>query len=103
MSRVFRSPVDAGSIAYSAVTQPLPFPSIQRGTESVAEAVQITRVSPCSISAEPVAVRTKPGSIEVGLGSAGARSWLRPAGIGASLSLAGRLRHQVATASGRPT
>ena len=31
-----------------------------------AEAVQITRVSPIEISAEPVAVRTKPGSIVVG-------------------------------------
>jgi hypothetical protein len=31
--------------------------------------VQITRVSPAEISAEPVAVRTNPGSITVG------RSW----------------------------
>jgi hypothetical protein len=74
MSRAFRSPVEAGSIAYSAVTQPRPEPSIQRGTESVTDAVQITRVSPCEISADPSAVRTKPGSIVVGRGSAGARS-----------------------------
>ena len=31
-SRRLRSPVDAGSIPYSAVTQPLPWPAIQRGT-----------------------------------------------------------------------
>src|SRR5918998_15713 len=45
-SRALRSPVDAGSIAYSAVTQPRPLPAIQRGTDSCADAVQITRVSP---------------------------------------------------------
>ena len=74
MSRALRSPVEAGSIAYSAVTQPRPLPSIQRGTESLTEAVQITRVSPCEIRAEPSAVRTKPGSIVTGRRSAGARS-----------------------------
>ncbi len=58
MSRAFRSPVEAGSIAYSEVTQPLPRPSIQRGTESLTDAVQITRVSPCEYRAEPSAVRT---------------------------------------------
>ncbi len=47
MSRSLRSPVEAGSIAYSAVTQPRPEPAIQRGTEALTEAVQITRVSPC--------------------------------------------------------
>ena len=47
MSRSLRSPVEAGSIAYSAVTHPRPEPSIQRGTEAVTEAVQMTRVSPC--------------------------------------------------------
>ncbi len=46
-SRSLRSPVEAGSIAYSAVTQPRPRPSSQRGTEALTEAVQITRVSPC--------------------------------------------------------
>ena len=33
-SRCLRSPVDAGSIPYSAVTQPVPRPAIQRGTLS---------------------------------------------------------------------
>ena len=61
-----RSPVDAGSIPYSAVTQPRPLPDIQRGTESWTEAVQMTRVSPQEISTEPVAVATKPGSIVTG-------------------------------------
>jgi len=60
-SRCLRSPVEAGSIPYSAVTQPRPFPISQRGTDSTAEAVQITRVPPAAMSAEPVAVRTKPG------------------------------------------
>src|ERR1700744_3078511 len=63
MSRCLRSPVDAGSIEYSAVTQPRPDPNSQRGTPSCADAVQITRVSPIEISADPVAVRTNPGSI----------------------------------------
>ena len=58
--------MDAGSIPYSAVTQPRPDPIIHRGTLSCTEAVQITRVSPIEISAEPVAVRTKPGSIVAG-------------------------------------
>ena len=76
-SRCLRSPVDAGSIPYSAVTQPRPLPIIQRGTDSCAEAVQITRVSPQLMSAEPVAVRTNPGSIVVGRSSSGARFPLR--------------------------
>ena len=62
-SRCLRSPVEAGSIPYSAVSQPRPLPAIQRGTDSWIEAVQITRVSPQEISAEPVAGRTKPASI----------------------------------------
>ena len=60
-SRCLRSPVDAGSIPYSAVTQPRPLPAIQRGTLSWAEAVQMTRVSPTLISADPVAVRDEAG------------------------------------------
>jgi len=66
--------VEAGSIEYSAVTQPLPRPCIQRGTERSTEAVQITLVRPSEIRAEPSAVSTKPGSIETGRMSAGARS-----------------------------
>jgi hypothetical protein len=58
---------------YSAVTQPLPLPTIQRGTLSSTEAVQITRVSPHEISAEPLALRTKPGSMSTGRRSPGVR------------------------------
>src|SRR4051812_31323784 len=72
-SRCLRSPVDAGSIPYSAVIQPRPRPTSHFGTDSWTEAVQITRVSPQEISAEPVAVRTKPGSIVVARSSSGAR------------------------------
>jgi hypothetical protein len=72
-SRCLRSPVDAGSIPYSAVTQPRPDPIIQRGTLSCTEAVQMTRVSPIEISAEPAAVRTKPASIVAGRSCAGVR------------------------------
>jgi hypothetical protein len=65
-SRWRRSPVDAGSIPYSAVSQPRPLPDSQRGTPSVCEAVQMTRVSPALMSAEPVAVATKPGWMVTG-------------------------------------
>ena len=74
MSRCLRSPVDAGSIPYSAVTQPRPAPESQRGTLSWTEAVQMTRVSPIEISADPDAVRTKPGSIVAGRSWPGARA-----------------------------
>ena len=73
-SRCLRSPVEAGSIPYSAVTHPRPEPASQRGTLSCTEAVQITRVSPIEISAEPVAGRTNPGSIVTGRSWSGARS-----------------------------
>ncbi len=44
MSRCLRSPVEAGSIPYSAVSQPRPLPASQRGTPSSTDAVQITFV-----------------------------------------------------------
>ena len=74
MSRALRSPVEAGSIEYSAVTQPLPRPPIHFGTLSLTEAVQITLVLPIEISAEPSALATKPGSMSTGRMSAGALS-----------------------------
>ena len=46
-SRAVRSPVEAGSIEYSAVSQPRPESRSQRGTRSSSEAVQSTRVLPC--------------------------------------------------------
>ena len=73
MSRCLRSPVDAGSIPYSAVTQPRPLPAIQRGTLSWTDAVQMTRVSPCVMSADPAAGLTKCGSIVVGRRPSAAR------------------------------
>ena len=72
-SRCLRSPVEAGSIPYSAVTQPRPLPAIHLGTSSFTDAVQITRVPPAEISADPVAVLTKPGSIAISRSSSGER------------------------------
>ncbi len=74
MSRCLRSPVEAGSIPYSAVTQPVRRPAIQRGTLSCTDAVQMTRVSPCEISADPVAGLTKSRWIVVGRRPSGGRS-----------------------------
>jgi hypothetical protein len=65
--------VDAGSIPYSAVSQPRPLPFSQRGTPCSIDAVQITFVRPTEISAEPVAGSTKSGSIAVGRRSPGSR------------------------------
>ena len=45
-SRRIRSGEEPGSIEYSAVTQPLPLPRIQRGTSSSIDAVHSTRVRP---------------------------------------------------------
>ena len=45
-SRSTRSGDEPGSIEYSAVTQPLPLPFIQRGTSSSTDAVHSTRVWP---------------------------------------------------------
>ena len=75
-SRAFRSPVEAGSIPYSAVTQPRPRPRIQAGTLSSTDAVQITRVRPTEIRALPSAVSTKPGRISTG------RSWSGASSVG---------------------
>src|SRR6266516_5551016 len=72
-SRCLRSPVEAGGIPYSAVSQPRPAPVSHLGTLSTIDAVQITRVSPIENSAEPVAGRTKPGSIVTGRSSSAAR------------------------------
>src|ERR687891_1299620 len=76
-SRRLRSPVEAGSIPYSAVAQPRPWPDIQRGTSSSTLAVQITRVPPASMRHEPLAVRTKPGTMLMSRRSPGERPSLR--------------------------
>lgn len=54
-SRPERVLVARGSIAYSAVTQPEPWPLSQRGTFSSKLAVHSTLVLPNSTSAEPSA------------------------------------------------
>ena len=55
IGRSLRVFVARGSIAYSAVTQPCPLPRRQRGTPSVNEAAQSTRVRPNSTSTLPSA------------------------------------------------
>jgi hypothetical protein len=58
MGRLFRVDVLAGSIPYSAVNQPLPFPAIHSGTPGTKLAVQITRVRPISMRQDPIAEPT---------------------------------------------
>ena len=75
-SRGLRLPVEAGSMPYSAVSQPPPDASRHAGHAATSDAVQITRVPPIEISADPSALRTKPGSISTGRSSSRARpSW----------------------------
>ena len=59
-SRSMRSGELRGSIAYSAVTHPRPWPRRKGGTPSCTVAVQMTRVWPISISTEPSAGGRKP-------------------------------------------
>jgi hypothetical protein len=54
-SRCIRVPVARGSIPYSEVIQPSPWPLRNGGTLSSMLAVQITLVSPTSMSADPSA------------------------------------------------
>ncbi len=58
---------------YSAVIHPLPEPFIKPGTVSSIEAVQITRVLPISISAEPSAVEINSGTMLTGRICSGVR------------------------------
>ena len=51
---------------YSAVIHPLPVPFMKPGTLSSMEAVQMTRVFPTSISAEPSAVEMNSGMMFTG-------------------------------------
>ncbi len=52
-SRCFLPSVEPGSMAYSAVSQPLPFPARKGGTRSSTFAVTSTRVLPHSTRQEP--------------------------------------------------
>ena len=65
-SRAVRCSVARGSIPYSPVTQPLPWPFRNDGTPSSTVAVQITRVLPISISTLPSALVIKSGVIFIG-------------------------------------
>ena len=76
-----RWPVEAGSIPYSALTQPRPVPRSQRGVSASMLAVQITRVRPIENSTEPSAVSTNPGSRSRGRSSSSARPSCRIAGV----------------------
>src|ERR1043166_7798358 len=72
-SRAVRVRVERGNMLYSAVIHPLPVPFIKPGTLSSMEAVQITRVFPTSISAEPSAVEMNSGMIFTGRICSGCR------------------------------
>ena len=65
-SRRIRSGDEPGSIEYSAVTQPLPVPRIQRGTSSSTDAVHSTLVRPTVTSTEPAAASVKSRSKVIG-------------------------------------
>src|SRR5688572_24953628 len=72
-SRSDRVLVEAGSIAYSAVTHPSPEPFRQRGTPSDADAAHSTRVPPNSTSTEPAAWSSHPRVSLIGRSSSSAR------------------------------
>ena len=62
-SRSLRVWVARGNMAYSAVTQPSPLPTFQRGTPLVNDAVQSTLVPPNVINADPSACSLQPRSM----------------------------------------
>src|SRR6185436_6484046 len=76
-SRSERVLVEAGSMAYSAVTQPRPEPFRQRGTPSVADAAHSTRVRPNSTSTAPAAWSSQWRVIVTGRRASSARPSLR--------------------------
>src|SRR6218665_3649337 len=82
-SRSLRVFVERGSIAYSAVTHPLPEPIIHRGTPFVNEAVQSTFVRPNEMSALPSACALHPRSIVTSRRAPGGRPAARRGETGA--------------------
>src|SRR6266566_1503461 len=72
-SRRVRSRVARGSMPYSAVTQPLPWPLSQGGSRSSSVAVTSTWVSPNLTIQEPSAYLTTPRSSDTARSSSGAR------------------------------
>src|SRR5262245_5139408 len=85
-SRGFRLSVEAGSIPYSAVIHPCPFPSSHWGTECSMLTVQRTRVSPNETRTDPGVFARKRRWNDTG------RSWsaARPSDRGTFLFLLGR-------------
>ena len=73
LSRSERVLVARGSMAYSAVTQPVPLPLSQRGTPSVKDAAQSTRVRPNSMRTLPSAWSSQLRVIRTSRVSSGAR------------------------------
>ena len=71
--RGVRFMVARGSMEYSAVTQPLPVPRRNCGTESSTEAAHSTRVLPTVMSVDPSAVCRNPEVISTGRIWSGAR------------------------------
>src|SRR5712664_1304559 len=69
--------VERGSIPYSPDIHPLPELRKNAGTVSSTDAVQMTRVLPISISAEPSAVEMKSGTMLTGRICSGVRLSLR--------------------------
>src|SRR5580700_11749542 len=69
--------VERGSIPYSPDIHPLPELRKNAGTVSSTDAVQMTRVFPISISAEPSAVEMKSGTMLTGRICSGVRLSLR--------------------------
>src|SRR5687767_476502 len=80
-SRSERVLVAAGSMAYSAVTQPSPEPFRQRGTPSEAEAAHSTFVPPNSTSTEPAAWSSQWRVIVIGRSPSSARPSARGAAV----------------------
>src|SRR4051795_3276933 len=76
-SRSERVLVEAGSMAYSAVTQPSPEPLRHRGTPSEADAAQSTRVLPNSTSTDPAAWSSQWRVMVTGRSASSARPSLR--------------------------
>src|SRR5258708_4760907 len=76
-SRAVRVRVARGNIPYSLEIHPLPELRRNEGTVSSTEAVQITRVLPTSMRAEPSAVEMKSGVMVTGRIWSGARLSLR--------------------------
>ena len=72
-SRRVRSSVARGSMPYSAVTQPRPWPLSQGGSRSSSVAVTSTWVSPNLTMQEPSAYLTTPRSSDTARSSSGAR------------------------------